>query len=92
MASFQKRLQDTMKGGNLRVADLARWFGRPDPTVRQWVNYGVLPSGGAHDRDDIERQLTALEKSIKAGKHLPLAKRLSPADRIQRLTEAAGVP
>ncbi len=27
-----------MRQGNLTVADLARWFGRPHPTVRGWTN------------------------------------------------------
>jgi hypothetical protein len=41
--TFQKRLQRVMKRRGERVADLARWFGEPYTTVREWVVNGRLP-------------------------------------------------
>ncbi len=55
--TFQKRLQRVMRRRNMRVADLARAFGRPYMTVREWVLNGRNP-----DDSQIERQLTKLEK------------------------------
>ncbi len=86
-ATIQDRLKAAMKGGNLRVADLVRWFDRPDPTIRGWVN-GVEPGGAASDKDDVEHRLTTLEKLIKGKKHFPLAPRMSPQDRIKSIEGA----
>ncbi len=86
--TFQQRLQKAMDDGNLRVADLARWFDRPDPTVRAWVR-GVTPSGAAQDLADVEHRLNVLVRLIKRRQYFPLPPRLAPADRIATLKEAA---
>jgi hypothetical protein len=84
--TFHQRLLAAQHGGNLTVADLARWFARPHPTVRQWVRRGVSPGGGPLDQQEVERRLTTLEKLVKAQKVLPLA-RMSPAGRIHQLEQ-----
>lgn len=70
--TFQDRLKAAQQGGNLTVADLARWFARPDPTVRCWVTRGVVPAGGPLDREEVERLLVALERRIEAKRGFPL--------------------
>lgn len=60
MASFQSRLKKCMRAGNLRVADLARWFEVPYTTIREWVLHGREP--GNTDRRRIDRRLTTLER------------------------------
>lgn len=60
MASFQNRLKKCMRAGNLRVADLARWFDLPYTTVREWVLHGREPGGEGRHR--IDRRLTTLER------------------------------
>ena len=55
--SFSNRLQAIMRDGNLTGADLARWFDRPDPTVRGWIS-GSHDLGGAQlDAAYVEAQL-----------------------------------
>lgn len=70
--TFQQRLQRAMRDGNLTVADLARWFGRPDPTVRCWVNEGRAPRGANHDVAWIEKRLGELERRIKRAGAMPV--------------------
>ena len=82
--TFQKRLQAVLKAGNLTVADLARWFNRPDPTVRGWVVYGGEPGGAPMDSKQIHDLLGALERLVRKSKALPLP-RLSPSERLRRL-------
>lgn len=84
MATFQQRLEKAMAGGNLRVADLARWFERPHSTVTSWLKSGYQPAGGPMDRDTIASQLHDLEILIRAKKKFPMP-RLSPRGRIQYL-------
>lgn len=55
----------------MTVADLARWFDRPDATVRSWVHLGHTPTGGPADQEEIEKLLVLLEKLIRVG-HKPL--------------------
>ena len=80
--SFQKRLLRAQRRANFTVADLARWFERPHPTVRCWTQ-GTRPSGGAVDTARTEKGLARLETLVKAGK-LPLP-RLRPKDKIKQL-------
>lgn len=83
--TIQRRLQVCMKRGNLRVADLARWFDRPHPTVRGWALKGTRPGGGPHDIEHVGELLSILEKLISARKGFPLP-RLSPRARKQHIT------
>jgi len=73
-----------MRHGNLTVADLARWFARPDPTVRGWIRNGGRVGGPVQDVEAIERDLGRLELAIRAGRWFPVP-RLSPAERIEHL-------
>ena len=85
--TIQRRLQTCMKRGNLLVADLARWFDRPHPTVRGWVLKGTRPGGGPHDIEQVITRLTALETLIKKRRGFPLP-RLSPRARKKHILAA----
>lgn len=80
--TFQQRLKKVMAGGNLRVADLARWFERPHSTVTSWVNDGYEPAGGPLDRDTVLLLLVKLERLV-AGKKVFPVPRLGPRARIE---------
>jgi len=84
--TFQARLKAICKGGNLRVADLARWFEKPHATVRGWVEKGIQPSGGPLDLDHVEALTGLLEALIAKKKGLPVP-RLSPSERISHLRD-----
>lgn len=79
---FQKRLLGAQRKANFTVADLARWFGRPHPTVRCWTQ-GTRPAGGPLDADRVEKGLARLEALAKNGK-LPLAW-MRPKEKIKQL-------
>lgn len=82
--TFQQRLKKVMAGGNLRVADLARWFERPHATVTSWVKDGYEPGGGPQDRTAVLTALTKLERLVakKCGFPVP---RLGPRQRIEHI-------
>lgn len=82
--TFQERLKAACAGGNLRVADLARWFERSDPTVRGWVERGHAPADAPIDRNDIERRLKALEGLIRKKDGFPVP-RMSAQKRIKHI-------
>ena len=63
-SSWQKRLTNAQRAGNLTVADLARWFDRPHATVRSWVCDGVEPGGGPLDVEHARALLGLLETLI----------------------------
>lgn len=85
--TIQARLEACMRKGNLRVSDLACWFGRPHPTVRGWVKRGIQPGGGPMDQEQVELLLGELEKLVqkKQGFPVPL---MGPR---QRKTYVAGI-
>ena len=88
--AFSTRLQAVMRDGNLTGADLARWFDRPDPTVRGWIS-GDHDLGGAQlDAAYVEGQLDKLERFLKRNKGLPVP-RLTPAKRIEHLAKLKGL-
>lgn len=84
--AFGARLKAVLRDGNLRTADLARWFDVPYPTVREWLVNGRSPSSAPQDRDHIYEMLEILEHRIRKKQGFPLP-RLSPSDRIRRLHE-----
>lgn len=84
MPTFQQRLQAAVQGGNLTVADLARWFDRPHSTVSFWVRDGKEPGGGPLDAALVAAQLATLERLIKKKKGLPVP-RLSPQKRMAHM-------
>lgn len=80
--AFQKRLLRVQRQANLTVADLARWFERPHPTVRCWTR-GTKPSGGPLDSTRVEKGLAKLESLVKH-KKLPLPW-MRPKEKIKKL-------
>lgn len=84
--TFQARLKAVCKGGNLRVADLARWFEKPHATVRGWVEKGIQPAGGPLDVEHVVALTALLEQLIARKKGLPVP-RLSPSARISHMRE-----
>lgn len=80
--AFRQRLLRVQKRANFTVADLARWFERPHPTVRCWTK-GTRPSGGPLDSQRVEKGLARLEGLLKQRK-LPLAW-MRPRDKIRAL-------
>ena len=82
--TFSDRLQAVMRDGNLTGADLARWFDRPDPTVRSWIKGSHVLGGAPLDVAYIEGKLDKLERLIKRQQWLPVP-RLTPAKRIEHM-------
>lgn len=82
--TFQARLKAAQRAGNLHVADLARWFDRPDATVRGWVERGTKPGGGPIDKAHAAALLGLLEVLVKQKRGFPIP-RLSPSKRIEHL-------
>lgn len=85
---IQNRLLWCMRHGNLTVADLSRWLGRPDPTVRGWVKNGGGVGGPEQDVAELERALARLETAIKSQQGFPVP-RMSPLNRITYLESLA---
>lgn len=54
-----------MDRGNLRVADVARWFGRRHSTVRGWVVDGREPAGTATDVRALFARLNELQDLVR---------------------------
>lgn len=79
--TFQKRLLACQRGGNLTVADLARWFDRPYQTLRSWTEQDITPGGGPIDREHAESLLVLLETLIKKKRGFPVP-RLTPKKRV----------
>lgn len=69
---LRPRLLDLMERGNLTVADLARWFDRPDATVRAWIRNERSVRGIRVDHAHISRQVILLEKQIGRKMGLPV--------------------
>lgn len=86
MPSWQQRLQAVQRGGNLTVADLARWFDRPHSTVRTWVLQTARPGGGALDVEHAEALLGLLEELVRRRQGFPIP-RLTGHDRVNYLVE-----
>lgn len=82
--TFQKRLQACQRAGNLTISDLARWFDRPRPTVRTWVEDGNKPGRGPLDAAHAEALLGLLETLIARKRGFPVPP-LSPQKRIEHL-------
>lgn len=84
--AFGERLRAVLRDGNLRVADLARWFDVPYPTVRGWVVDGWYPGGGPQDQAYIYHMLDVLELRINQKRGFPIP-RMPPDKRIVYLAE-----
>jgi hypothetical protein len=83
--SFQQRLEHCMQVGNLSIADLSRWFGRPHSTVRCWVCDGYEPGGGPQDIAIVRSELARLETLIARRDGKFPVPRLPPGERIAYL-------
>lgn len=79
------RLRAALVNGNLRVSDLARWFGVPYPTMRSWVKNGCKPRMAPQDADALLSALDKLEKRIAAKQGFPIPLLLPPSERIRRI-------
>lgn len=82
--TFQQRLQGVLQAGNLTVSDLARWFDRPHPTVRGWVQRGLQPGGAPLDIEHVQQLLKLLETLVSRKKGFPVP-RMPPSQRIAHL-------
>lgn len=85
--AFQDRLQSCLQVGNLTLSDLARWFARPRPTVKDWAENGREPSGAPLDIEHAHALLGLLETMIKRKQGLPVPIGLTPAKRMAHLTQ-----
>ena len=87
-ATFQQRLARCVERGNLTVADLERWFGRPYATVRSWLVDGWEPGDGPVTRRAALVSLERLERVVSrnAGELQALPMRR----RAERLIELGG--
>jgi hypothetical protein len=83
--AFANRLKRVMQGGNLTVADLARWLDRSHATVRCWVN-GTQPTGPPLDVEHAHQMLGLLEKMVAGKLGFPLP-RMSAGARAKKLAE-----
>ena len=70
MSDFCKRLLRAMKAGDMTVADVHHWFGRPRATVRTWVIDARTPQGPAGKRAYL--LLDLLERRIKKRAGFPI--------------------
>ena len=83
--TFQVRLQEVLAAGNLTHSDLARWFDRPRPTVKTWIDDGREPSGPPLDVEHAHALLELLEQMIKRRQGFPVPIGLSANKRMQHL-------
>lgn len=74
-----------MVGGNLRAADLARWFDRRNSTVQGWLQ-GREPAGPASEIRELFARLVKLEDRIRSRKGLPVP-RMSATARIEYIEQ-----
>ena len=84
--TWAARLKRAMRGGNLTVADLARWLDRPHATVRSWVEDGREPSGAPLDVEHAHQMLGLLEQLIAKKLGFPLP-RLTTRERARRMAD-----
>jgi hypothetical protein len=90
VSTFQKRLKSCVDRGNLTVADLARWFGRPYATVRSWLKEGWKPGDGPVTQDRMEVRLRKLELVLT--QHGRTLRDLPMRERAGRMADLGGSP
>lgn len=87
MITFDQRLKRILRDGNLRVADLGRWYDRRHSTVSGWLA-GSAVTGAPLDVEQVYKQTDALEAAIKARElplpKMPAARRLKFLARLKR--------
>jgi hypothetical protein len=88
--TFQRRRAACVETGNLTVADLSRWFGRPYATVRTWLYDGFEPSGGPRTRHRMGVRLNRLEAAVR--RHGDELNDLPMGRRAERLAQLGGMP
>ncbi len=79
MKSFTDRLAWCMRHGDVTVADLHHWFGRPRATVRTWAIDARVPQGPSGKKAHL--LLALLESRIRARAGFPIPVDLSVATR-----------
>ena len=79
MGEFTKRLCWCLREGDLTIADLHHWFGRPRATVRRWVIDGCVPIGPTGNHAHL--LLNALESRIRRGWGFPVPRELHAQQR-----------
>jgi hypothetical protein len=89
MKTFQQRLSRCVERGNLTVADLGRWFGRPYPTVRSWLVQGWEPGDGPLTRERMQARLQELETMLRDHGHR--LRDLPMRERAQRMTSIGNI-
>ena len=90
MPDFTKRIRWCIKNGDMTVADLHHWFGRPRSTVRTWVLDAHTPQGPAGNKAHL--LLTLLERRIEKKKGFPIPVDISAharPDYVRKLRHAA---
>ncbi len=88
MRTFQQRLARCVERGNLTVADLSRWFGRPYQTVRSWLTDGWEPGDGPVTRRYIGVRLARLETVVR--RNAIELQKLPMRQRAERLAQLGG--
>src|SRR5258708_868751 len=78
MKTLAERLVAVQRKGNLTLADLHRWLGRPYHTVRSWTVGFCQPVDGA--RPHVEKRLAGLEQKIAKREGLPVPRHLGVKD------------
>lgn len=84
-STVQVRLRACLHHGRLTVADLALWFARSYPTVRNWVQFGVEPRGPRTEK--VWAELLALERLIKKRKGFPVPYEIGHHERPAYITK-----
>lgn len=87
MKKTKDRLAAVMRDGNLRVSDLARWFGRPHATVRLWCTGNSDVGGTIMDKAFVLERLHLLERIVRK-RHPLIPPGLKPKERIVELEKA----
>jgi hypothetical protein len=79
---FPRELMEATRTASLTLAEVARWMGRPYPTVIRWTQ-GSTPNQG---QAEAFRRLDLLKKAIALGA-LPLPPEMRQATRAIKLRE-----
>jgi hypothetical protein len=67
-----RRIKSLLAAGNLTVSDIARWLGRPIPTISGWAKGGRVGTLPPHDLAHLAAQLRELERRIERRAGLPV--------------------
>ena len=92
--TFRQRLERVKLRGNLRDADLARWVGRRQSTIRGWLA-GREPAGTPTELTALYAAIERLEFFISAGRlplpYVPAKTRIAYLKRLGRVRSSSRV-